>query len=95
MIRVMIDRHIAESLESHYWETIKRLLKEAVSAPGYLSGETLVDVSDPNHCIVWSTWRTEADWLNWYKSEQRKNITQQLAPMLDREERYTVFSHPQ
>lgn len=93
MIRVMIDRHIAETLETHYWDLIRRLLQQAVSAPGFISGETLTDMNDANHCIIWSTWRSEADWENWLRSPERKTMMEQLAPMLDREEKYLVLQN--
>ena len=49
MIRVLIERHIAETLETAYEERSRAILQNAVAAPGFISGETLVNAHDPNH----------------------------------------------
>ena len=69
MIRVLIERHIAESLESAYEERSRRILQQAVGAPGFISGEALVDCHDPNHRLILANWRSEADWDHWFHSE--------------------------
>lgn len=93
MIRVLIERHIAESLEPVYEERSRKVLQHAVSAPGFVSGETLVDSDDPNHHFTLANWRSEADWLRWQRSEERKSLMAELIPMMDREEIITVLKH--
>lgn len=93
MIRVLIERHIAESLEPVYEERSRRILQRAVSAPGFVSGESLVDSNDPNHRFTLANWRSEADWLRWQGSEERKALMAELTPMMDREEVITVLKH--
>ncbi len=93
MIRVLIERHIAESLESAYEERSRKVLQRAVSAPGFVSGETLVDSSDPNHRLTLANWRSEADWQRWHGSEERKSLMAELIPMMDRDEVITVLKH--
>lgn len=92
MIRVLIERHIAESLESAYEERSRKVLQQAVSAPGFISGETLVDAHDPNHRLTLANWRSEADWHQWYHSEERKGLLTELKPMMDRDEVITVLT---
>lgn len=93
MLRVLIERHIAESLESHYQDVARRILQRAVAAPGFLSGEVLTDVNDPNHRLIWSTWRSAADWQRWLLSEERKSMMLELRPLLDRDERYLLLEN--
>ena len=38
MIRVLIERHIAETLEAAYEERSRKVLQQAVSAPGSIQG---------------------------------------------------------
>ena len=68
MIRVLIERHIAESLEAAYEERSRKILQRAVAAPGFISGETLVDSRDPNHRFTLANWRSAADWERWFHS---------------------------
>lgn len=91
MIRVLIERHIAESLESAYEERSRRILQQAVGAPGFISGEALVDCHDPNHRLILANWRSEADWDHWFHSEERRELMLELMPMMDREEHVTVL----
>jgi heme-degrading monooxygenase HmoA len=93
MIRVLIERHIAETLESAYEDRSRRVLQSAVSAPGFVSGETLADTHDPNHRLTLSSWRSEADWQRWFLSEERRELMAELIPMMDRDEIITVWQH--
>ena len=93
MIRVLIERHVAKSLESAYEERSRRVLQQAVNAPGFISGESLVDSRDPNHRFALANWRSEAHWQRWLKSEERKNLMAELIPMMDREEVITILKH--
>lgn len=91
MIRVLIERHIAESLETAYEERSRKVLQTAVAAPGFISGETLVDSHDPNHRITLANWRSETDWSRWYSSDDRRDLMAELIPMMDKDEAITVL----
>ena len=93
MIRVLIERHIAETLESAYEDRSRKVLQNAVSAPGFVSGETLVDTHDSNHRLTLSNGRSEADWQRWFLSEERRERMAELIPMMDRDEIITVWQH--
>ncbi len=93
MIRVLIERHIAESLESAYEARSRRVLRQALDAPGFISGETLVDAHDPNHRLTLCSWRSIADWERWYHSPARTELMTELKPMMDQEEKITVLQH--
>ncbi len=91
MIRVLIERHIAESLESAFEERSRKILQTAVAAQGFISGETLVDTHDSNHRITLSNWRTEQDWSRWYQSEERRELMAVVKPMMDQDEKVTIL----
>lgn len=91
MIRVIIERHIAETLEPAYEERSRTLLRRAIDAPGFISGETLVDTSDDNHRLTLCNWRSGADWDRWYHSPDRHALMDTLVPMMDRDEKITVL----
>lgn len=93
MIRVLIERHIAESLENAYEERSRRVLRQAIDAPGFVSGETLVDANDPNHRLTLCNWRSIADWDRWYRSDARTELMTELKPMMDQDEKVTVLQH--
>lgn len=91
MIRVLIERHIAESLETAYEERSRIILQRAVNAPGFISGEALIDQHDPDHRVILANWRSEADWDRWFHSEERHDLMAELIPMMDQDEKITVL----
>ena len=65
MIRVIIEREVAEGLEEFYESAIANLLGVMANAAGYLSGESLVDIHRPNRYVVVTRWVDEAAWNRW------------------------------
>ena len=79
MIRVTIERKVAEGLEEFYEAAIADMLGVLANAPGFLSGESLVDLQRPNHYVVFTRWVDESAWNRWYISAERQ---QQLDAVL-------------
>jgi len=94
MIRVIIERSIAESLEANYEDTAKETLQKAIRSPGFISGESLKDITNSRHRVILCTWRSLQDWQMWLLSEERKEMMDKLNLMLEREEKVTVLEIP-
>lgn len=92
MIKVIIERHIAESLEMNYETAALEILSASVRAPGFISGESLGDMDDIRHRFVICKWRSRADWDRWYASPERKELMSKLSLMLDKEEQVTLLN---
>jgi len=90
MIKVIIERNIAEGLELNYLDAIRTTLKSVLEAPGYISSESLTDVHRPNHRIIVTNWTSVQAWEKWKHSEERKNALANIAPILNGEEKITV-----
>lgn len=93
MIRVLIERHIADDLGAHYEKAARETLQLAMQAHGFISGEALKNASDPNHRMVIATYRTLQDWQRWAQSSERQDMMATLNPMLETEEKVTIFEH--
>jgi len=93
MIRVIIERHIADDLAEHYERAARNTLQKAMSAHGFISGEALHDASNPNHRYVIVTYRTIQDWHRWSSSEERKEMMEAINPMLETDEKITILEH--
>ncbi len=87
MVRVIIERHIAESLEVPYEQAARKVLQGAFQAPGFISGESYKDVTNPNHRFNVSNWRSIHDWQHWQLSAERKELINELAPILKTDEK--------
>ena len=68
MIRVIIEREIAEGLEQFYESAIADLLHVMANARGYVSGESSVEIHRPNRYVVITRWTDEAAWNYWHQS---------------------------
>lgn len=94
MIRVIIDRYIAETLEKNYETAALEILSASVRAPGFISGESLCDLDNPRHRIVLCKWRSRLDWDNWCQSLERKELMSKLTLMLEKDESVTLLDSP-
>jgi len=91
MIRVIIEREITEGLEQFYQSAIANLLEVMAAAPGYLSGESLVEIHRPNHYLVVTRWTDEAAWNRWFHSAERQDMTDRIRPFLQQDERVKLL----
>ena len=85
MIRVVIEREIAEGLEPFYESAIANLLHVMANAPGYLSGESSVEIHRPNRYVVITRWTDENEWNRWFQSDERQELVEAISPFLQNE----------
>ena len=91
MIRVIIEREVAEGLEEFYDSAIANLLGVMANATGYLSGESLVDIHRPNRYVVVTRWADEAAWNRWHASSERQKMLDAIRPFLLNDEKFTLL----
>ncbi len=91
MIRVIIEREIAEGLEQYYESAIADLLGVMANASGYVSGESSVEIHRPNRYVVITRWTDEAAWNRWYQSSERQELLDAIGPFLLKEEKFTLL----
>jgi heme-degrading monooxygenase HmoA len=91
MIRVIIEREVAQGLEEFYESAIANLLGVMSSAGGYLSGESLVDIHRPNRYIVVTRWVDEGAWNRWCGSNERRELLDAIRPFMLDEEKFTLL----
>jgi len=49
---------------------------------GYISGETLKGITDPDEFLVISTWNSFEDWKVWYDNPERAEIQAKIDAIL-------------
>ena len=91
MVRVLIERRIAEGMVESFHQTLREMRREAIHTPGYISGESLRNTKDHHHFAVLSTWNSVHAWEAWNRSEARRKVMARIGPMLAESERITVF----
>ena len=90
MIKVIIERTIADGLELNYQAAIKTTLKAVLEAPGYISSESLTDIERSHHKLIVTNWTSVQAWDHWHSSTARKEATREISAMLDGGEKITV-----
>lgn len=91
MLKVIIERVIAEGMESTYEATIKSMLRTMLEAPGYVSGVNYKDAKNANHRVIITNWQSEEAWYQWSHSEDRKKLIDAIKPILEQEEKITLL----
>jgi heme-degrading monooxygenase HmoA len=94
-IRVMIKRWVPAEKKADLYALIVELRSMATKQPGYVSGETMRNVNNPDEYLVISTWESVNDWNNWIASKPRKDLQGKIDALLGRESTYDVYDYPE
>jgi heme-degrading monooxygenase HmoA len=83
MVKVLLER----TIKGKHVGDIVRLLRQmrvlAMQQPGYISGETLHAVNDPNHYLVISIWESMDHWQGWFNNEERRKLQVKIDDYLE------------
>lgn len=90
-VRVFIEREIDPGNEIKLHNLLLKLRAKAMQARGYISGETLRCVDDPNRFLVISTWNSLEEWRNWENNPDRKAIQVEIDKVLRAPSRVSVY----
>jgi heme-degrading monooxygenase HmoA len=69
------------------------LRRKALSAKGYISGETLQASDDPYNLIVVSTWRSADEGKNWEKTPEREELQAKIEKLTVRPTRAMIYEN--
>jgi heme-degrading monooxygenase HmoA len=90
-IRVLIEREVKGGSELQLNQLLLQLRAKAMQAKGYISGETLRSLENPNSFLVLSTWNSLADWELWDNSPERKQIQERIDPLLRHSSKERIY----
>ncbi len=82
MIKVVLERTIRGQHVREAVLLMRQMRVLAMQQPGYISGETLHAVDDPNHYLVISAWESLEHWQDWFKHPERQKIQQEVDKLL-------------
>jgi heme oxygenase (mycobilin-producing) len=92
-VRVIIEREVEQGQEARLKQLMTLARTKAIKAKGYISGETLRAVDNPNKFVVLSNWNSAEDWKAWERDPERAKLQEELAPLLLGRERCTIYKH--
>ena len=70
--KILIKREFIKGKKSEIIALLKELRSGALQQPGYVSGETLSSVDQPQTLMVISSWQDMESWHNWRENDTRK-----------------------
>jgi heme-degrading monooxygenase HmoA len=82
-IKVIITRKVTRGRERDLFPLLMELRTKAMNQKGYISGETLKGISDPDEFLVISTWKSSEDWKAWEDNPERREIQSKIDAILE------------
>ena len=92
MIKVIIERVLADDMESTYDFEIRKSLTAILTAKGYISGASYTNVDNPNVRTIITNWDNVACWNRWHKSKTRREVNKAINLMLRQDEKIKVLA---
>jgi heme-degrading monooxygenase HmoA len=90
-VQVIIKRTIHVANPKALIPLLTELRNRAKAQPGYISGQTLRNISNTEEYLVVSTWETADDWKKWWNSKERRDIQGRVDSLIGERTFYEVF----
>jgi antibiotic biosynthesis monooxygenase (ABM) superfamily enzyme len=68
-----------------------KLRSNAMQYPGYVGAENLISDKDSSIIAMVKTWQQAENWKAWEKSRIRKDLLQEIRPLLEEEPKVTTY----
>ncbi|MEE4264176.1 MAG: antibiotic biosynthesis monooxygenase family protein [Desulfobacteraceae bacterium] len=92
-VKVLIKRKISQDQARALIPLVRQMRASAATQEGYITGETLRSLDNPEEFLVISTWQSSDDWKNWLKSEDRNRVQDKIDDLLGGETNYEIFHY--
>jgi heme oxygenase (mycobilin-producing) len=92
-VRVFIEREIQPGNDLKLHNLLMQLRTKAMLQKGYITGETLRDLSNASKFLVIGTWNSVEDWNAWQANAERQKIQAELDKLLKGPEKFTVYTY--
>jgi heme-degrading monooxygenase HmoA len=92
-VKVIIKRTVPPEKGRSMIPLFRQMRALAMNQDGYISGETLRNLNNPDEFIVISSWQSSENWNNWLKSENRQKIQKQIDELLGGRTQYEIYHY--
>ena len=90
-VKILIRRTVPKGKVQALLPLLLEMRSKATTEPGYISGETLLNVDRPEDYVVISTWKSVEEWKTWEKGEGRGAIQKKIDALLGEKTTYGVY----
>ncbi|WP_447528329.1 MULTISPECIES: antibiotic biosynthesis monooxygenase family protein [unclassified Vreelandella] len=91
MVKVIIERRIMPGLEEEYEQAARQAMRVSLGVRGFVGGETLVKIGQPDRRLMITKWRDLRAWNEWHQSEARADAMARILPLLTEDETVQIF----
>jgi heme-degrading monooxygenase HmoA len=92
-VKALIKRVVPESKAREMIPLFRQMRSLAMNQDGYISGETLRNLNNPEEFLVISSWQSSQDWVNWLESAERQQIQQKIDALLGGQTKYEIYHY--
>jgi heme oxygenase (mycobilin-producing) len=92
-VKVFIKRRVPDSKAREMVPLFRKMRSLAMNQDGYISGETLRNMNDPEEYIVISSWQSSDAWVKWLKSGTRQEIQSEIDTLLGGQTQYEIYHY--
>lgn len=92
-VKIIIRRIVPEGKSKLLTPLLRKLRALAMNHDGYIYGETLRCVNDPQEFMVISSWQSEKDWEAWRHHPERAEIQDKIDVLLGHKTEYRVYTN--
>ena len=90
-IKVIIKRKWQVDKPEKLLPLLAALRAAARKQPGFISGETLRSLDDPEDYLVISIWETANDWKKWVQNKKRRDLQGKVDSLIGEKTFYEMF----
>jgi heme-degrading monooxygenase HmoA len=92
-VKILIKRKVPHDKAREMIPLFRQMRASAATQSGYITGETLRSLDNPEEFLVISTWQSSEDWNKWMKSEERNKVQRKIDGLLGGETRYEIYHY--
>ncbi len=92
-VKILITRTFPKNSIKVLMPLLLKLRSLANKQKGYISGETLKSVENPDEHLVISTWQSMQDWQEWMKSKDRIEVQAKLDAIIGESTEYKAYEY--
>jgi len=81
-VTLMVERKVIPGAQDELSDLLRELRSKAVRQPGFISGETVVDLFNPQIFMTISTWASVSVWEAWEKNPDRLQTVRRINALL-------------
>jgi heme-degrading monooxygenase HmoA len=92
-VKILIKRKVPHEKAREMIPLFRQMRASAATQSGYITGETLRSLDNPEEFLVISTWQSSEDWTKWMKSEERNKVQRKIDGLLGGETHYEIYHY--